>query len=164
MILWDEELAPELPTINALTPQRRYAVAVHAIEGTLASFDPPPARGRALELLRACLDGARAAVGGAHVGLAMPEGAEEEITDLVSVDGDAEPGLGPLLMAVANCYEIPEPGMATEHLFTLLSDCYSAVVERDGRDEETPAQERSNPSLTAEIALQKRLLIQAATP
>ncbi|EIE99886.1 hypothetical protein [Saccharomonospora glauca] len=156
MLLWDREMASVRPQLGQLTPTQRYAAAVQAIENTMASFDPPIPDSPAGQLLQQCFDIARSAVNGNHAGLALPDGAEEELTSIVA-EG-AEPGIAPLVLAVANCFGLPEDGMEAEHLYTVLNYCYAAVVDRAGLEEGTLEEELNNPQCRAAITMQKELI------
>lgn len=156
MELWDREMVSVRSQIGQLAPARRYAVAVQAIDNTMTSFDPPVPDSGAGQLLRRCLGIARSAVGGNYTGQALPEGAEEEMTTIVS-DG-AESGVAPLVLAVANCFGIPESGMESEHLYTVLNYCYAAVVDHEELEEESLEEELNNRQCLAAIAMQKELI------
>lgn len=156
-MLWDREMGSALPRIAALPPERRYAAGVTAIERTLASFDPPADPDEPdTRLLLQCLRDSRAAVGGDYTGRVLPDGAEEQMTSIVA-DSNAA-GIPQLVMAVANCYGLPESGMAPEHFFTILSDCYSAVVDREEVDDEDIDEELANPLCVATIEWQRELV------
>lgn len=157
MLLWDKEFGSALPRLELLSPDRRYAAALTAIEWTLDSFEPPAdPDSPAVRLLRLCLADARTAIDGDHTGRALPADAEAPMTRVVT--GGAEPGIAQLVMAVANCYGVPAAGMGANHLNTVLSDCYAAVVEHEDLDGDTIEDEAANPACTAAIAWQLDLV------
>jgi hypothetical protein len=158
MLLWDREMASARSQIERLTPAQRYAIAVRTIEKTLASLDPPLGDSSAAQLLRHYLDKSRAAVGGDYTGRKLPEDVVEKMSSIVGREEDAEPGVAPLILAVANCYSLPESGMETEHLYTVLNDSYAAVVDHEELEEGTLEEELANPRCISIIAMQKELI------
>jgi hypothetical protein len=156
MSLWDEQAGSIGPLVERLTPDRRFAVAVAAIDQTVASFEPPLGDGQGARLVREGLARARAAVGHRHTGLPLPDDLEEHMAEAIA--DDPERGVGQLLMAVGNCYGIPEPGMTAEFLESVLYDCYEAVLARAPVEGDDPDEERADPRCTAAVARLTRLV------
>jgi hypothetical protein len=160
-MLWDEEFKPLRDVFDRLPGDRRFALAVAAIDRTLDGFDPPLEGGRPAELLRECLNIARAGVDGGFAGLTLPDGAAEELS--MTLSEPMESGVGPLILAVVNFFELPEEGLPAQALYAVFSHCYEAVYEREeaaGNELRTVEDERANPRLTATIAWEKELLAQ----
>jgi hypothetical protein len=159
-MLWDEEFKPLREAFDRLPGDRRFALAVAAIDRTLAEFDPPLEGGRPAELLREILNIARAGVDGGFAGLTLPDGVAEELSAILNEP--TESGVGPLIMAVIGCFGLPEEGLPAQTLYAVFSHCYEAVFEREEEetDLESVEDERANPRLTATIAWQKELLAQ----
>lgn len=156
-MLWDEEMASALMSIQALSSERRYAVGVTAIDRTLASFQPPVDPGDpGVRLLLQCLTDSRAAIGGEYSGRVLSDDMQQKMTAIVT-EGDP-PGIPQLIIAVANCYGIPESGMVPEYLLTILSDCCSAVIDHEDVDGENVDEERENPLCVATIQWQRELI------
>jgi len=159
-MLWDEEFKPLRDVFDRLPGDRRFVLAVAAIDRTLAEFDPPLEDGRPTELLKESLDIARAAVDGGFAGLTLPDGVAEELSAVLNEP--TESGVGPLIMAVVGLFGLPEEGLPAQTLYAVFSHCYEAVFERveDETDLETVEDERANRRLTATIAWEKELLAQ----
>jgi hypothetical protein len=159
-MLWDEEFKPLRDVFDRLPGDRRFALAVTAIDRTFAELDPPLEDGRPTELLRESLAIARAGVDDGFVGLALPAGVAEELSAILNEP--TESGVGPLIMAVIGLFGLPEEGLPAQTLYAVFSHCYEAVFEREEEetDLETVADERANPRLTATIEWQKELLAQ----
>lgn len=153
MSLWIREFGSAIPRMALLAPADRYEAIVTAIAWTLDSLLPPADQHSPdVQLLTRYLDDARSVVGGDYTNRSLPEDVQEEMGEIIADDDD--PGIGRLIIALGNCYGVPETGSAPEHLYTTLSDCYSAVVEREG----FPQDESANPRCVATIAWQKKLI------
>lgn len=151
--MWTREFASAIPEIERLTPEQRYEAMVTAIEWTLDSFVPPIDRESPdVQLFVRYVGDARSVVGGDYTNRSLPEDVQEELAEIVA--DDEEPGIAPLIIALGNCYSVPESGTAPEHLYTALSECYRAVFER----EQFPEDESANPRCMAAIAWQKKLI------
>jgi hypothetical protein len=156
MSLWDEQAKSIGPQLERLTPNQRFAVAVAAIDQTVASFEPPLGASPGALLARECLARARAAVGHQHTELPLPDHVADQMSEAIA--DDPEPGVGQLLMAVGNCYGIPEPGMTAEYLESVLYDCYQAVLARAPVEGDDPDEEQADPRCAAAVARLMRLV------
>ncbi|NGO12211.1 hypothetical protein G5C60_32555 [Streptomyces sp. HC44] len=156
MLLWDQEMRSARSEISELAPSLRLTVAVKTIEQTLTALQPPLSDSPASRIISDSLRVCQEAIESGTYFPAVPENLEEAVGN--AIDDGPEPGATPLLMAVVNCFGHPEPGMGTEELFTVLSDCYQAVLEREQIEVVTPEAERQNLRCREAIRVQKEIL------
>jgi hypothetical protein len=163
-MLWDEEFKPLRDTFDRIPGNRRFTLAVTAIDRTLSELDPPIGDSRGAELLKETLTIARtAAANNNHAGLPLPEGTSDEFSTILA--NGTESAVGPLIMAVIGCFGLPDEGMPAQTLYAVFSHCYEAVFEHEEEhtgDLETVEDERANPRCTATIAWQKGLLAEVS--
>jgi hypothetical protein len=158
-MLWDEEFKPLRGAFDELAGDRRFALAVAAMDRTLAELDPPLEGDHATDLLHEAMNTARAAVGGDFAGLSLRDGVPDQLSAMLR--HSTESAVGPIVMAVIGCFSLPAEGMPAQTLYAVFSHCYEAVFEREEEqtgDLETVEDERANPRLTTTIAWQKNLL------
>jgi hypothetical protein len=155
-MLWDNEFRPLRDDFDRVPEPRRHAVAVAAVERTLADLTPPLGGGPGAELFRRTFDLVR---NSDPATVSLPAGMEAELSDFLGDNTDGV--LGPLLMAAVTFLGAPGKGMSGEALFTVFSHCYEAVHGQEeiaGGPLGTVDAERADPRLTATIAWQKELL------
>ncbi|RFU37341.1 hypothetical protein DZF91_33390 [Actinomadura logoneensis] len=158
MLLWDIEMKSSKEDISLLEPRRRLRIAADALEWTLGTFDSRISE-LAASAVRSSISRLREEESRGNISPAAPERLEDQVEAYVSECDD--PGVEQLLMAAVNCFELPAAGMGGEYLYTILSDCYESLLDREEIDIVIPEVERKHPRLVEAIQVQKEMIRRA---
>lgn len=158
MLLWDVRFSGARQTLAALHPQRRFDLAVAAIDRAVAQFDPPLGDGPETRLVNECLAQLRLATA-QPTGVSLA-GETGRAIEAVLTDG-AEWGIVPVLMAFLCCCDHADRGLPADSLYDVLSHCYQAMLEREDPEPETLEEELASPHCVATIDWQLRRIADA---
>ncbi|GAA5075699.1 hypothetical protein GCM10023259_078510 [Thermocatellispora tengchongensis] len=158
MLLWDYEMAAEREKLNGLSPTRRLALAVTAIEWTMATMSPPIRDAATRAFLERALVACRRAV---SEGQRAVSEQPELIRDYDDVyEGTEEPGTAHLLSAVMECCEAVE-GLDAQRVYNVLSYCYEGSMDREDIPDLSLDAERNNRRCVSVIQYQRNLIEEA---
>ncbi|WP_351229426.1 hypothetical protein [Streptomyces sp. NPDC002133] len=159
MLLWDYEMKPELPLIEAMDAVQRLSTAVEALAWSYSTMRPPVEDEATRSLIERGLVACRAALAAGSGEVEREDGFLEEVDEVY--EETEEEGTAHLLSAVTDCFDSADGGLTADGLYTILSYCYEGIVDREEIDEVTPEAERSNARCVEAIRFQKDLLRRA---
>ena len=162
MLLWDEESRPWGERIETLSPDRRRALCLDAIDLCFASFRPSFEEDFAPETVRFAretMDLLRRRIGEDSLG--APE--DQFFDDLYALqENDFSPGTASIVMAISEYASAMGRELSVADVLAILSACYEAVLNSERIPRVTLEAERENQNLVSLITAQRDLVTAAS--
>jgi hypothetical protein len=161
---WDTEMQPWYERVTALSPRQRLAVALAAVDRTLAGYDPPLAElvdDATTLLVDRVRSGLRSAVA---AGRTVPDIEDpEDVADGIAgaMAGGPAAEVDSLLMALLNLIGPDE--LSAEGLYLVLDGLYQSTLTNAEVPVWSEAAERGCEPCRAAVAVQQQLIAEVAS-